>query len=66
MAQLTYWSLENYSHIPIVAQAKAALAKQMTAMEQHIWELTGHVCENFNPHKYVDVLDGWATPRKNN
>lgn len=52
MAQLTYWALENYSHIPVVSQAKAALAKQMTAMEQHIWNLTGHVCENFSPHKY--------------
>lgn len=62
MAQLTYWSLENYSHIPIVAQAKAALAKQMTAMEQHIWELTGHVCENFNPHKYGDAFHCQAMP----
>ena len=57
MAQLVYWSLDRYKHVPIVAQGKSALAKQMLALEQHIWTLTGHVCENFNPHKYARGYD---------
>ena len=31
-AQLTYWALQQYPHVPEVAKARGALAKQMTAM----------------------------------
>eukprot|EP01043_Picozoa_sp_COSAG02_P045531 COSAG02_NODE_4174_length_5669_cov_16.261580_4_plen_215_part_00 len=30
--QLTYWALQQYPHVPVVAKARRALAKQMTAM----------------------------------
>ena len=49
MAQLTYWSLQQYGHVPVVAQARAALAKQMTAMGMAQWHAHHHVCENYNP-----------------
>ena len=31
MAQLTYWSLQQYDHVPIVRKGRKALSKQMTA-----------------------------------
>lgn len=49
MAQLTWWSLEPYSHVPVVAKGRAALAKQMTAMGLNQWYRHHHVCENYNP-----------------
>ena len=30
MAQLTYWSLAEYDHVPVVRKARKALCKQMT------------------------------------
>jgi len=51
MAQLTYWSLQNYDHISVVQTARKALCKQMTAMMMNQWNLHRHICENFNPHK---------------
>ena len=32
MAQLTYWSLQQYDHLPVVRSARKAMCKQMTAM----------------------------------
>ena len=49
MAQLTYWSLQQYPHVPAVAKGRKALAKQMTAMGMNQWHLHHHVCENYNP-----------------
>ena len=49
MAQLTYWSLQQYPHVPVVAKGRAALAKQMTAMGMDQWHKHHHVCENYNP-----------------
>lgn len=37
MAQLTYWSLQEYDHIPAVRTARKALTKQMTAMFLDQW-----------------------------
>ena len=51
MAQLTYWSLQQYPHVPVVAKGRAALAKQMTAMGMDQWHKHHHVCENYSPWK---------------
>ena len=51
MAQLTYWSLEQYAHVPQVAAAKAALARQHLAMFMEQWRLNRNVCENFSPQR---------------
>jgi putative isomerase len=51
MAQLTWWGFERYAHVPQVAAAKAALAKQMAATFVEQWRLTRHVCENFDPRQ---------------
>merc|ERR1712232_342029 len=51
MAQLTYWALDEYHHLPSVDAARRALTKQMTAMGVNQWRLHRHVCENYNPHK---------------
>ena len=32
MAQLTYWSLQQYDHLPVVRSARKAMCKQMTDM----------------------------------
>ena len=58
MAQLTYWSLEQYVHVPEVAVAKAALAKQMGATFLEQWRLNRHVCENFSPKKGATECTG--------
>ena len=43
MAQLTYWSLQYYDHVPTVRAGRKALCKQMTALmlsqwRTHRWE----------------------------
>ena len=52
---LTYWSLEEYSHIKAVKDAKAALAKQMRSLMLSQWHQHRHICENYNPHKNADT-----------
>ena len=39
MAQLTYWSLKEYDHVPSVRLARKAMCKQMTAMFLNQWRL---------------------------
>jgi hypothetical protein len=51
MAQLTYWGLQQYDHVPSVRAARKALCGQMTSMFLQQWNQHAHVCENFNPHK---------------
>jgi hypothetical protein len=51
VVQLTYWSLQQYDHVPAVRQARKALAAQMTGMLMNVWHRHKHVCENFSPHK---------------
>ena len=46
MAQLTYWALQQYPHVPAVAKGRAALAKQMTSMGLNQWRMHRHVCES--------------------
>ena len=80
-AQLTYWALQQYPHVPAVAKGRKALAKQMTAMGMNQWHLHHHVCENYNPgfttmnkgsdctgdHFYHCASHGlaWPAPRNN-
>ena len=58
MAQLTYWSLQAYDHVPEVRQGRKAMAKQVTAMMLNQWRLHRHICENYNPHKTADTTEG--------
>jgi len=51
MAQLTYWSLQEYDHIPLVRSGRKALCKQMTAMMLNQWRAHRHICENFSPNR---------------
>ena len=37
MAQLTYWGLSRYGHIPIVTTARKALVEQMKALMLSQW-----------------------------
>jgi hypothetical protein len=45
MAQLTYWSLQKYDHLPTVRSARKAMCAQMTAMFLNQWHLHAHICE---------------------
>mmetsp|Transcript_74654 Transcript_74654/g.175181 ORF Transcript_74654/g.175181 Transcript_74654/m.175181 type:complete len:359 (+) Transcript_74654:123-1199(+) len=58
MAQLTYWSLQEYSHLPEVNVGRKALCKQMTAMMLNQWRRNRHICENFNPHQNATDCSG--------
>ena len=62
MAQLTYWSLQQYDHVPAVRSARKAMCKQMTAMMLNQWRLHAHICENFNPHKNGTEVAGKVWP----
>ena len=53
-AQLTYWSLQYYDHVPSVRSGRKALCKQMTALMLSQWQTHRHICENFSPHKTAD------------
>jgi len=58
MAQLTFWALENYAHVPDVAAARSALAGQHGAMFLEQWRLNRHVCENFSPKRGATECTG--------
>ena len=58
MAQLTYWSLQEYDAVPAVRSARKALCKQMTALMLSQWEGHRHICENYSPHKTADDHHG--------
>lgn len=64
MAQLTYWSLREYDHVPIVRRARKALCKQMTALMLSQWRTNRHICENYNPHQTADTSGGDCTGTK--
>merc|ERR1711957_95523 len=51
MAQLTYWSLQEYDHVPEVRQGRKALCKQMNSLMLWQWRKNRHICENYSPHK---------------
>ena len=58
MAQLTYWSLQQYDHVPIVRKGRKALCKQMAALMLDEWRRNRHICENFNPHRNATECSG--------
>ena len=58
MAMLTYWSLQEYDHLPIVRQARKSMCKQLTALMLSQWRRHRHICENFNPHKNATECSG--------
>ena len=58
MAQLTYWSLQNYDHVPQIRQARKAMCKQMNGLMMSQWNQHRHICENYNPHKTADTTGG--------
>jgi len=58
MAQLTYWSLQYYDHIPAVRAGRKALCKQLTALMLSQWRSNRHICENFSPHKNASDCSG--------
>lgn len=62
MAQLTYWSLQEYDHVPSVRSARKAMTKQLGAMMLNQWNLHAHICENFNPHKNGTKVAGKVWP----
>ena len=50
-AQLTYWSLQNYDHVPAVRAGRKAMCKQLAGLMMSQWDQHRHICENYNPHK---------------
>jgi hypothetical protein len=53
-AQLTYWSLQNYDHVPAIRAGRKAMCKQLAGLMMSQWDQHRHICENYNPHK-VDL-----------
>mmetsp|Transcript_16430 Transcript_16430/g.27343 ORF Transcript_16430/g.27343 Transcript_16430/m.27343 type:complete len:215 (-) Transcript_16430:199-843(-) len=63
MAILTYWSLQNYAHLPDIQQAKGALCGQMEGMMMNQWVANRFICENYDPRKeFGGQCGGTATP----
>lgn len=58
MGILTYWSLDNYAHIPEIAQAKAAMSKQLATLMLTQWRMHAHICENYGPHRNTSECTG--------
>jgi len=58
MAQLTYWSLLEYDHVPAVRKGRKALCKQMADLMLWQWTKNRHICENYSPHKTADDHHG--------
>ena len=58
MAQLTYWSLQNYDHLPVVRTARKALTKQMAGLMMSQFDRHRHICENYSLDK--DALVDFA------
>jgi hypothetical protein len=51
MAQLTYWGLQNYRHVPEADTGRRALCSQMRTMMLEQWRNNGFICENYFPAK---------------
>jgi hypothetical protein len=62
MAQLTYWSLQEYDHVPAVKSGRKSLCKQMTALMLSQWRGHRHICENYSPKKVADDHQVCFTP----
>ena len=51
MAQLTYWGLQQYDHVPAAKTGRQALVKQMNSLFVTKWREARLICENYYPHK---------------
>ena len=60
-AQLTYWSLDQYSSVPSVAATKRALTRQMDSLMRSQWDLNRHICENYSPSLGAPLSQGDCT-----
>ena len=58
MAQLVFWGLQNYDHVPAARRARKSLAHQMEQLMLSQWTEHRHICENYNPHKHADTTGG--------
>ena len=47
MAQLTWWGLQNFDHVPSVRTGRKALVKQMNQLLHHEWDSRALICENY-------------------
>ena len=56
--QLVYWSLAEYAHVPVVAEARRGLARQMAGLTLTQWRAHGHICENFSPKRDAEECTG--------
>ena len=54
MAQLTYWGLAEYDHVPAARTARKAMCSQMNRMMLEQWRNNGFICENYFPAKGHD------------
>ena len=55
---LTYWSLQEYDHLPVVRAGRQALVRQMSAMAANVWNANRHICERFGPLKGANDCTG--------
>ena len=58
MAQLTFWSLQNYDHVPQVRNARKAMCKQLSGLMMSQWDQHRHICENCQCSVYAKALGG--------
>lgn len=48
MAQLTFWSLQEYDHVPAIRTARKSLCKQLSGLMMSQFNAHRHICENYN------------------
>eukprot|EP01052_Picozoa_sp_SAG31_P000967 SAG31_NODE_30_length_32545_cov_9.378999_30_plen_802_part_00 len=58
LALLTYWSLQEYDHLPTVRAGRQAMVRQLSAMAANVWLRHRHICERFSPHRNVSDCTG--------
>lgn len=51
MAQLTYWSLQQYDHVPVVRSGPEGSLQADDGADASQWNEHRHICENYSPHK---------------
>ena len=59
---LTFWSLQEYDHVPEVRQGRKMMVDQLSAMMRRVWSANRHVCENFTPHKGTEESSSHHAP----
>ena len=46
---LTYWSLKEYDHLPVVRSARQAMVRQLSAMAANVWTGELHLDHSGQP-----------------